>query len=193
MSKGMRAVGVFVAGWFGVVGMGAGGCAGEERGGGLMSSGDTKHRPPKDNPPDNGGTKPPPDRLLAPLSGSIDDSLRPLFRWSGSEGTVEVCRDCPCSNVIASFGGPAGEARPDTPLPAGMLFWRVRGGGQTTATWEVVIPHRESGRPIAFASVPDYNGDGLADVAFGSPTATAGTVSISTGSAVTTTTLGGRH
>ena len=176
MSKGVRGVAVFAAGWFGVVGMGAGGCTGDERGGSM--SGNTKDRSTKDGSHADGGMNAPPVRLLAPLSGSINDSMRPLFRWSGGEGTVEVCRDRACSNVIASFGGLAGQARPDAPLPAGMLFWRVRAGGQSTATWEVVIPHRESGRPIAFASVPDYNGDGLADVTFGNPTATAGTVSI---------------
>ncbi len=95
MSKGIRAVAVFAAGWFGVVGIGAGGCTGDERGGSM--SGNTKDRSTKDGSHADGGMNTPPVRLLAPLSGSINDSLRPLFRWSGDEGTVEVCRDRPAA------------------------------------------------------------------------------------------------
>lgn len=101
MSKGIRAVAVFAAGWFGAVGMGAGGCAGDERGGSMSGGGED--RSTKDGYPADAGMPTPPVRLLAPLSGSINGSLRPLFRWSGSEGTVEVCGDRPCSNVIVSF------------------------------------------------------------------------------------------
>ncbi len=108
---------------------------------------------------------PPPIRLLAPLSGSIDDSLRPDFRWAGGAGTVNVCRDRACQQIVASVTGPAGKARPKLPLPSGTLFWRVVTGQGPTATWQITIPHRESGRAIAFGSIPDYNGDGLADVA----------------------------
>ncbi len=111
------------------------------------------------------GRSPPPIRLLAPLSGSIDDSLRPDFRWAGGPGTVDVCRDRPCHEIVASVTGAAGQARPEAPLPSGTLFWRVVTTQGPTATWQITIPHRESGRPIAFGSIPDYNGDGLADVA----------------------------
>lgn len=79
---------------------------------------------------------------------------------------------------VASFAGQLGEARPEVALPEGTLFWHVVGGGGPTATWQITIPRRESGRPIVFASVPDYNGDGFADVALGVPAPPAGRVLI---------------
>jgi FG-GAP-like repeat len=128
------------------------------------------------------GRKPPRMRLLAPLSGSIDDSVRPVFKWTGGPGTVQVCRDRDCRHVIGRFPGRHGEARPHQPLPAGTLFWQVVAGDDETATWQITIPHRESGRPIAFATVPDFNGDGLSDVSFGVTAGHAGRVEIFYGS-----------
>jgi hypothetical protein len=50
------------------------------------------------------------------------------------------------------------------------VFWRVTGattGGRTSAVWELTIPARESGRTGSWGSVPDFNGDGLGDLAVG--------------------------
>src|SRR6185295_17063198 len=65
-------------------------------------------------------------------------------------------------------------------LPHGTVFWRVTalghgdGRGRTSAVWQLVIPARESGRSGSWGAVPDFNGDGFADlevtaVAVGSP------------------------
>ena len=59
-----------------------------------------------------------------------------------------------------------------------MFFWRVAARRQTTATWQLVIPARESGLTTTSATVPDYNGDGLADVAVGAPSDGTGSVSM---------------
>jgi hypothetical protein len=97
-----------------------------------------------------------------------------MFTWLGESGatgaTVDVCRDRACQNVIVSFAVTGSSAQPPQALPAGVVFWRVTStgaGGRTSATWELTIPARESGRTGSWGSVPDFNGDGFADLAVG--------------------------
>jgi hypothetical protein len=121
--------------------------------------------------------------LLAPLSGSIDDSRQPVFNWTPARrARVDVCADRACGRVLASFAGSAGHAQPEAPLPAGTLFWRTVAGKDQSATWQITIAHRDAGLDTAFATVPDYDGDGIADVAFGTPAAGAGSVAVFFGS-----------
>ena len=87
----------------------------------------------------------------------------------------------PAIQVIESLLGKDGQAQPETPLPAGMLFWRVVSHHGPSAVWQLVIPSRDSGLSTAFGVVPDYNGDGLADVAIGVPANPNGTVQVSFG------------
>lgn len=135
-------------------------------------------------------TPPPPDhhdamrapRLLAPLSGAISTSSRPALRWfpGGAAGRtdvserVQICSDRACSSIIATLEGSAGSARPESPLPAGVLFWQVvasspAGHHARSATWSLVIGGRQTDRATTWGTVPDFNGDGLADVAVGAP------------------------
>src|SRR3954452_11377325 len=113
-------------------------------------------------------------RLIAPMSSSISTSMRPVFTWQGESdtaaATIDVCRDRACQNVITSFTATGSSARPAQPLPPGVVFWRVSGtqsAGRTSAVWELTIPARESGRTGNWGSVPDFNGDGFADLAVG--------------------------
>jgi hypothetical protein len=111
-------------------------------------------------------------RLRSPLSATISTSRRPLLRWSGTHGDtvrVDICRDRACDHRIDTFLADGISARPPHALPAGVVFWRVTEGGgrhrDTSAVWQLVIPARESGRPGSWGAVPDFNGDGLADLA----------------------------
>jgi hypothetical protein len=118
-------------------------------------------------------------RPLAPLSGSVSGSRQPIFSFAGADtARVDICYDRACTHLLRSLNGSNGQAQPDTALPAGTFFWRVTARHRTSATWQLVIPGRESGLTTASATVPDYNGDGRADIAIGAPGAGAGSVPI---------------
>jgi hypothetical protein len=117
-------------------------------------------------------------RQLAPLSGSRSGSRQPVFSFIGDSAHVDLCHDRACTSVIETLPGEDGAARPDTPLPAGTVFWRVATEHAYSAVWQLVIPSRDSGRSTAFGTVPDYNGDGFADVAIGAPAAGSGSVPV---------------
>ena len=120
-----------------------------------------------------------PIRLRAPLSGSVSASRQPVFAFTPArDARIDICYDRACAHVLESLAGRDGEAQPETPLPAGTFFWRAVTRKQTSATWQLVIPSRESGLTTVSATVPDYNGDGLADVAIGAPAAGTGSVPV---------------
>src|SRR3954464_1099516 len=81
-------------------------------------------------------------RPLAPLSGSMSGSRQPTFRYTPARGnaTVEVCDDRACAHVIDELPGSQGAAQPETPLRAGVLFWRVVTSQTTSAVWQLTIP-----------------------------------------------------
>jgi hypothetical protein len=123
-----------------------------------------------------------PIRPMAPLSGSVSGSRQPVFSFNeGRSGRVEICYDRACDQVIESMVSNYGRAQPETPLPAGTLFWRVVSHHGPSAVWQLVIPSRDSGLTTAFGVVPDYTGDGLADIAIGVPASPNGTVQVSFG------------
>jgi hypothetical protein len=97
---------------------------------------------------------------------------------AGRSVRVDVCYDRACSHLIETLDGPDGVAQPETPLPAGTVFWRVASEHVTSAVWQLVIPSRDTGRSTAFGTVPDYNGDGFADVAIGAPATGSGSVPV---------------
>jgi len=108
-------------------------------------------------------------RLIAPLSASVSVSQRPLFQWTGSKGSVQVdvCQYRACAQSIVSFAASGSSARPAAALPTGMVFWRVTSSAGASATWELQIPAHDSGRTGAWGAIPDFNGDGLGDLAVG--------------------------
>ena len=121
-------------------------------------------------------------RPLAPLSGSMSGSRQPTFRYTPAHNaTVDICDDRACAHVIDQLSGSQGAARPATPLRAGMLFWRVVTNKTTSAVWQLTIPGRDTGGDIAWGVVPDFNGDGFADVAIGSPAVGSQSVSVFNG------------
>jgi hypothetical protein len=123
-------------------------------------------------------------RPLAPLSGSMSGSRQPTFRYTPARNAaVQICDDRACTHVVDTLAGSQGAARPETPLRAGVLFWRVITNQAQSAVWQLTIPSRDTGGDIAWGVVPDFNGDGFADVAIGSPEAGSQSVSVFNGSA----------
>jgi hypothetical protein len=116
-------------------------------------------------------------RPVAPVGVSFLTSRRPTFRWAlggGADGArVEVCRDRACTAIVASFDAPGDQGSPPDELPAGVVFWRLRGmhggaaGASTSAAWEAVVPSRSSPRSTAWGAMLDANGDGFGDVVVG--------------------------
>jgi len=129
--------------------------------------------------PDAGGGTPPPQvaapRLVAPLSGSLTATNRPLFRWqpaAGADGTlVEICADRACQTVTQQVSASGASASASGPLPAGHVFWRARhtvhgaSTGAASPTWELFVPHRDGAQSGALAIRLDYDGDGFGDFA----------------------------
>jgi hypothetical protein len=122
-------------------------------------------------------------RPLAPLSGSMSGSRQPTFRYAPSRNaSIDICDDRACAHVLDQLAGTDGVAQPTTPLRAGVLFWRVVTRQTQSAVWQLTIPGRDTGGDIAWGVVPDFNGDGFADVAIGSPAAGSQSVSVFNGS-----------
>ncbi len=117
-------------------------------------------------------------RLIAPLSTSRVTRRRPTLHWQLASGTdtalVEICRDRACTggpthSLMAS--GDHGTLTAD--LTPGVHHWRARGmsggvaGSATSPTWEFLVPRVNGSTDTSFDSLPDYNGDGIGDLAFG--------------------------
>jgi FG-GAP-like repeat/FG-GAP repeat len=120
-------------------------------------------------------------RPVAPLSGSYSTSRQPIFQWTPDvSATVQICDDRACAHLFASISG-QGAAQPESPLRAGVVFWRVVTGPRTSAVWQLTIPGRDSGQSTSWGVTPDFNGDGIADVTIGAPATGAGSVSIYNG------------
>lgn len=98
---------------------------------------------------------------------------RPTLRWrlpAGLSGvSVDLCRDRACGSVLETLVVTGAAARPTRELPPGVVFWRVRGGGDTSATWEFVVSALSPPVESTWGSLPDVNGDGYGDVLVASP------------------------
>ena len=118
-----------------------------------------------------GGSAAPRPRLVAPRSTATVASRRPRLRWdmSGVAGAavVDLCRDRACQmplgNATVEAAGSA--ARPDGDLPPGVVFWRVRAAGQTSATWELFVGHGSAPVDGSWGATLDLDGDGVPDAA----------------------------
>jgi hypothetical protein len=131
---------------------------------------------PTDSPADSPAVLPAP-RPVAPLSTSTATSQQPTFRWAldpGSDGAkVEICSDRACTKAVQTFSTTGTSGKPTSPLAAGVYFWRLHGttGGAVHAgvspTWEVFVGAGSAPVDTSWGSVPDVNGDGLADALVG--------------------------
>ncbi|MFO0559992.1 MAG: FG-GAP-like repeat-containing protein [Polyangiales bacterium] len=120
-------------------------------------------------------------RPIWPMSTSTVTTLRPTLRWQlamGVEGaTVELCRDraltmsCTTEHVVGDRLVIA------TDLAPGAWFWRLKPrsagttGARSSATWQFHVPQRSATTATNWGTIPDFNGDGLADIAVGAPLA----------------------
>jgi hypothetical protein len=116
-------------------------------------------------------------RLLSPLSGAISGSHRPLVRWvrsnTGRPQTLRFCADRACSRVLLTrmLAADLSAEVLDADLPRGPVFWRVettdaRGATLSSATWEFFVSGRST-RSVFWYGVPDFDGDGVADLVVG--------------------------
>lgn len=114
-----------------------------------------------------------PPRLIAPLSTSLVTSRRPTVELDRGDDcgplVVEFCSDRDCTEIIGSveLGQSESSTRPSSELPKGVVFWRARSGDRRSATWQFTVG-RNTSVDTWWGTVPDFNGDGLVDVAVGS-------------------------
>jgi hypothetical protein len=113
-------------------------------------------------------------RPIAPSSASFSTSRSPTFRWelgAGSDGArVEVCAERECTRIVASFEVRGSSGAPAQDLPAGVVFWRLRGtsgavaGSSTSPIWELGVPPQSAPVAATWGAMSDGNGDGYGDV-----------------------------
>jgi FG-GAP-like repeat/FG-GAP repeat len=113
-------------------------------------------------------------RLRAPGTARRVTSHRPTLEWILPPGVtgarVEICRDPCCTNPVTSFDAEGSQGRPAQALPAGVMFWRVRGkvgervGRETSFTWEFGVRRRDTPTDTTAGVIHDFNGDGFDDV-----------------------------
>ena len=110
-------------------------------------------------------------RQLAPLSGSVTGSRRPVLRWSGPDvAVIEICADHACRQPLSAFVANARRAQPPRALPTGVAFWRVitlgtRSAIQATPTWELFVPPDGANAVATRGLRYDANADGFVDAA----------------------------
>ena len=94
-------------------------------------------------------------RSIAPLSGLVLNSRRPLFRWSHASGVegvqIEICADRPCATVEHAETVAADSLRLADALAPGVHFWRLH----------AVRAHRQAHRitPGLIAALANANGE----------------------------------
>jgi hypothetical protein len=117
----------------------------------------------------------PTPRPIAPLSTATVSSRRPTLRWRnplGSDGAlVTVCADRGCARAEYAADVTGESAAPPADLAPGAHYWRLQAhaGGGSSPTWEFFVGHRSAPRDTSAGTVPDFDGDGLADAVIGAP------------------------
>ena len=121
----------------------------------------------------------PPDfRQIAPLSTATVTSRTPTLRWvmpNEVDGArVELCRNRAMTSRCTTLDATGTSVAPSSALAPGVWYWRAspRTGGQigsgTNAVWQFRVGARSAGQDASWGTEPDFDGDGIADVAAGS-------------------------
>jgi hypothetical protein len=121
-------------------------------------------------------------RLIAPMSLSTVTQRAPTLLWLQTSGdgtpTVDLCKDRACTMTLGITTVMAANrlsAVPTVPLPLGWVYWRVRAGAMTSATWQFWVGKRSATSPVDTSSgaILDVNGDGYPDFLVASQEASA--------------------
>lgn len=120
-----------------------------------------------------------PSHQVSPPSLSKVTSSRPTLRWSnptGQDGArVQLCRDRACTMIDTTTEITGTSYRPATALAQGVHYWRLLGKAGTvfgttwSPAWEFFVGAGASTIDTTSGTMPDFNGDGYADVAIGAP------------------------
>ena len=114
-----------------------------------------------------------PPRPLAPLSTSRVTSRQPTLRWALPPGirdaTIDLCSDRACTRPIGGSVHVTGTSyAPTSPLPTGVVYWRVHPATDTaltSPTWQLTVGAGSAPVDTSWGTTLDVNGDGYADVA----------------------------
>lgn len=115
---------------------------------------------------------------IGPPSTARVTSRRPTLRWTLSTGAaaarVTLCRNRALSASCQQFDAMGSSVAPAADLAPGPWYWHLQGltggvaGDAASATWEFFVGQRSAPVNSALGTVPDFNGDGLADLLVGS-------------------------
>ncbi|MBI5515104.1 MAG: FG-GAP repeat protein [Deltaproteobacteria bacterium] len=123
-------------------------------------------------------------RQVAPLSTATVTSRQPTLRWvlpPGVDGAhVDLCRDRALTMGCIAIDATGPSAAPMADLAPGLWYWRLQGrsggvrGTASSPVWQFNVGARSAGvlgRMVdtSWATYPDVNGDGYADVLVGAP------------------------
>jgi hypothetical protein len=110
-------------------------------------------------------------RQIAPLSTSTVTSQRPTFHFvlsaDADHPRVEICITRACDAIEQTIDATGTTGAPANALAPGAHFWRIHDGTRTTPSWSFYVRHRNASVDTSSGTVPDVNGDGLADILVG--------------------------
>jgi hypothetical protein len=112
--------------------------------------------------------------LTLPLSSSVVTTRNPTIGWTDPGGTdyfiIDVCRDVACADMIERNFSGLTSYTVMSPLPDGVVYWRVKGmlpnnHGQFVSGTSELFVGPQSPHDTSMLAVPDFNLDGVPDVA----------------------------